>query len=160
MIPHINFPLFCYFYDKLSFFLFPLPLYRICFAVTRIFAGISRTGSVRESIRRIFDHSPPRQPARVVPFSSVRPLSDRSDRCMALMENLRARYTDVKIAFSYFVVKVQHAYYTMICLKSPVFPFLPAHPAPLWNRRSRSNPAGTAHIPSTARSSADSLPAF
>ena len=95
----------------------------------------------------------------VVPFSPVRRLSDRSDRCMALMENLRARYTDVKIAFSYFVVKVQHAYYTMICLKSPVFPFLPAHPAPLWNRRSRSNPAGTAHTPSTVRSSADSLPA-
>ena len=40
------------------------PLYRICFAVTRIFADISRTGIVRKGTRRIFDSPSPRRPLR------------------------------------------------------------------------------------------------
>ena len=46
------------------------------------------------------------------------------------MENLCVRNTDVKTAYLnikiylYLFFKVQHAYYTMLCPKSPVFPVL------------------------------------
>ena len=40
----------------------PAPLYRICFAVTCIFADPSRTGTVRKGVRRILDNPSPRRP--------------------------------------------------------------------------------------------------